>query len=87
MREEYIKDSFQVDGVKVIDLGVEYVFKAKNENGEEIEHHLSKKEKFPIDDKGAWVDLAEALRACVNFPNLTTKEAVEALRKMPKEKK
>ena len=51
MREEYIKNSFEVDGVEVFDTGDEFVFFSKNEKGEKIENHLAKKDPFPLKDK------------------------------------
>ena len=42
MREEYEKNSGEVDGVKVFNLGDEYVFTLENKKGKKIEYHLTK---------------------------------------------
>lgn len=47
MREEYVKNSFHMDGVEVFHLGDEYVFSLENKNGEKIEYHLTKPLKTP----------------------------------------
>lgn len=42
MREEYIKKTDEIDGVKYFDLGDEYVFNLEDKNGVSKEFHLTK---------------------------------------------
>lgn len=65
MRQEQIKNSFYVNGVEVFDTGDEFVFFSKNEKGEEIEHHLAKKDPFPVKDKQT-IPLKRALEKAID---------------------
>jgi len=64
MRKEQVKNSFEVDGVEVFDTGDELVFFSKNQKGEEIEHHLAKRDPFPVKDKPS-IPLRQALEKAI----------------------
>ncbi len=85
MRTEYVKSFMFINGTKVFDLGVEYVFCALNEKGVEVEHHLAKLPKIALEvpivgpdgkPHGATAELEDAIYAMAHFPNLGLKEAV-----------
>jgi len=42
MREEYVKNSKEVEGVEVFNLGDECVFTLEDKKGKKIEYHLTK---------------------------------------------
>ncbi len=65
MKKEQVKNSFEVDGVEVFDTGDELVFLSKNAKGEEIEHHLAKKDPFPVKDKPSGMSLKDALKKAI----------------------
>ncbi len=76
MREEFIKDSKEINGVTVYDCGSEFVFTAKNYEGQDVEHHFAKKKKFPIAEHRT-EDFDEVLEAATTFPNLPLEEAFD----------
>lgn len=86
MRNEHVKSSFFINGVEVFDLGVEYVFFAKDRRGILKEWHLAKLNEIQLDGRFGGVekvDLMTALYAIVLFPNISTKAAVEQYRLLP----
>ncbi|MDO8555369.1 MAG: hypothetical protein Q7R75_02285 [bacterium] len=86
MREEFTKKHFEVDGVTVYDDGVDFIFTAKNEKGEDVEHHITKVDPISVGEEKTPVALKKVLEASVAFPNLPITEALKEFDKRPKEK-
>lgn len=86
MREEYVKNHFKIGETTVYESPDEFIFSAKNEKGEDIEHHIAKIDPFvmKIDNEKKEYFLKDVLDASVAFPNLPTSKALEMSGKVPK---